>query len=121
MTERTRGAAREEARRTPLVDIFETDQGVTFQFELPGVSKEDVDINVEGDSLKVFSHAKISDRDRGEAVLQEFMPANFTREFVLSRDLDRDNLQASWRDGVLTLVVPKAAAAKPRKIEISTT
>lgn len=118
MTDRTQ-TDREEAHRTPLVDIFETDEGVTFQFELPGVTREDIDINLEGDTLRVASHAQIQEARHGEPILREFAPANFIREFVLSRDLDRDNLLASWRDGVLTLMVPKAAAAKPRKIEIA--
>jgi HSP20 family protein len=119
MTERSEIARKEGRLRTPVVDVFETAEGVTFQFELPGVSREDIDINLEGDALSVSTHADIKQAEHGEPVLQEFTPANFSREFVLSRDLDRENVQASWHDGVLALMVPKAAAAKARKIQIS--
>ncbi len=119
MTERGETRRKEGRMRTPIVDVFETADGVTFQFELPGVSREDIDINLEGDSLSVSTHAAFKQGEHGEPVLQEFTPANFSREFVLSRDLDRENVQASWHDGVLALTVPKAEAAKPRKIQIS--
>jgi HSP20 family molecular chaperone IbpA len=121
MADRTEKEARRESFRTPLVDIFETGDGVTFQFEMPGVSRDEIDINVDGDSLRVKSRAQIKEDRHGKPVFREFAPANFEREFLLSRDLDRGKMDASWRDGVLTLKVPKAEAAKPRKISISAT
>ena len=116
------GKRTEESRkdcRRPLVDVFETDENVVLQFELPGIEAGDVDVGVEGDSLTVRTKARIEPGESGEALLREFAPANFTREFILSRELDRDNIAASWSNGVLTLEVPKAAA-KAHKIEVET-
>ena len=110
---------RREGCRTPLVDIFETGDGVTLQFEMPGVSRDEIDIDVDGDLLRVKSRAAVKADMHGKPMLEEFMPSNFEREFLLSRDLDRGKIDAAWRDGVLTLKVPKAETAKPRKISIS--
>ncbi len=121
MTDKGDREGRTESCRTPMVDIFETGEGVTFQFEMPGVSRDEIDIAVDGDSLKVKSRATIRQDKHGKPVLREFAPANFEREFLLSRDLDRGKIEASWRAGVLTLRVPKSEAAKPRKISISAT
>ncbi|MHC4712133.1 MAG: Hsp20/alpha crystallin family protein [Planctomycetota bacterium] len=104
--------------RRPLVDVYETDEEVVLQFELPGVSSSEVDVAVEGDNLRVETRAE-GREETGEAVLTEFAPVNFYREFVLSRELDRDNVAASWNNGVLTLKVPKGGA-KTHKIAIDT-
>ncbi|MCD6405065.1 MAG: Hsp20/alpha crystallin family protein [Planctomycetes bacterium] len=120
MTGKTRKETKRKACRRPYVDVFETDRNVVLQFELPGIASDEIEVGVEGDSLRVETTAMIDGGGRGEVLLREFVPANFYREFVLSRDLDRENIHASWSNGVLTLKVPKAAEAQPHKIEIRT-
>lgn len=117
MSEDSRDRRREDFRR-PLVDVYETEEQVVLQFELPGVDSGDVDVRVDGDTLRVETRGK-GDQRAGEVVLREFTPANFYREFVLSKDLDRDSIAASWKNGVLTLTVAKEAA-KTHKVAIET-
>ncbi len=122
MTAETQKETKSNAYRRPYVDVFETDRNVVLQFELPGIAPDEIKVDVEGDSLRVETTARMDGDGHGdgEVLLREFVPANFYREFVLSRELDRENIQASWNNGVLTLEVPKAAEAKAHKIEIRT-
>jgi len=104
--------------RRPLVDVFETDDDVVLQVELPGIRSDQIKIDVDEDVLRLETTARREEQEEaGEAVLREFTPTNFYREFVLSRELDRENVAASWKNGVLTLKVPKGAA-KTHKIEV---
>ena len=79
-------------------------------------AKGEID-EVKGDTLKVETKSSIEATDHGEAVLSEFVRADFYREFLLSRELDRENIAASWNNGVLTLRVPKGGS-KTHKIAI---
>jgi len=106
--------------RAPLVDVFETADGVVMQVELPGVEKDAAKVTLEGDTLRVETSGETREAPAGEAVLAEFVRADFAREFALSRDLDREHIEASWSSGVLKLRIPKLAAAGPRKIQIRT-
>lgn len=117
MAPETKKSVTNETLRTPLVDIYETDEGVCFQFELPGIPKDKVNVHVDGDTLSVSTNAAAGPVS-GDTVLEEFASADFAREFVLSKDLDTDRIGASYGNGVLVLTVPKAEAAQPRKVEI---
>lgn len=108
-----------EDYRRPLVDVFETDDDVVLQLELPGIESDQIDVSTDGDLLKVQTKSGRQDAGDGRMLLKEFVAADFYREFVLSRQLDRENIAASWNDGVLTLKVAKGAAKKHR-IEIAT-
>jgi len=103
--------------RRPLVDVYETDSDVVLQFELPGVEADAIEVGVDADTLKVETKAAREPSGHGRQIVSEFEPADFYREFILSRDLDRENIVASWNNGVLTLKVGKQAAAT-HKIEI---
>ena len=109
--------SRRRSFRRPLVDVFETDAEVVLQFELPGIDSGDIKVDVENDTLRVETGAEHEGEPGSELVLREFAPANFSREFILSRQLDRGKIAASWNNGVLTLKVPKGKA-KTHKIEI---
>lgn len=98
------------------MDVFETDDDVVLQLELPGIDSDRIKIDVDEDVLRLETTAE-REEEAGEAVLREFSPTNFYREFILSRQLDRENIAASWNNGVLTLKVPKGAA-RTHKIEI---
>jgi len=119
MAEKTGETKRNEPVRTPLVDIFETGEGIVLQFELPGIPKDSIKVDLDKDTLRVETTADCGKAAGGETLLREFDACNFTREFVLSRDLDREHIAASWSDGVLTLEVSKAAEAQPRKIPVT--
>jgi len=112
---------REETRaegRTlfPSVDIFESEEELTLVADMPGVDKEGLDINLEKGVLTL--NGKVSLEERGNHILREFSPANYYRQFRLAEHIDAEKSRAELKNGVLTLIIPKAESAKPRKIEI---
>ena len=100
----------------PPVDIFETEAGLTVVADLPGVSKDNLDIEVKNDLLTLQATANIN--TPGDAIYQEFQLGGFFRQFRLANTVDTNRIQAELKHGVLTLRLPKAEAAKPRKIEV---
>lgn len=119
MTEKTAQVERQQSFRVPPVDVYESADSVVMQFELPGVTRDEIRVTLDKDNLRIETTADVAVKADGEVLLREFERANFAREFVLSRNLDTANVQASWSDGVLTLKVPKSAQTKPRKIAIT--
>jgi HSP20 family protein len=124
MDMKQRGLEREASDQrsvTPLVppvDIIENGEGITLRADLPGVSKENLSIGVDGDTLTVEASMSLGESANVQPVYAEVRIAQFRRSFVLSRDLDTEKIGASVRNGVLTLQVPKREQAKPRRIEI---
>ncbi|WP_429884813.1 Hsp20/alpha crystallin family protein [Geoalkalibacter halelectricus] len=100
----------------PAVDIFETDENLTLVADLPGVAKEDLDINLERGILTIKGAVKGG--APGKAVFREFTLGNYFRQFQLPDEIDTEKTAAELKKGVLTLTMPKSAAAKPRRIEI---
>lgn len=117
----TTPAHREETRTvgrvlTPAVDIFESDETLTLLADMPGVDKDGLEINLEKGVLTINGEVKLE--SRGKAVLREFSPSNYYRQFKLSEHIDAEKSTAELKNGVLTLQIPKAESAKPKKIEI---
>lgn len=113
--------AREETRASerylkPPVDIIETADGLTVIVDIPGASKETVDINVDKGVLTV--NAPVSRRMPGRPIYTEFELAQYYRQFAMPDILDHEKAKAEFSNGVLILKAPLAEAAKPRKIEI---
>lgn len=114
-------AGREDTRSqeqyiTPPVDIFENGDGLVVKADLPGVSKEGLDVRVENNLLTI--RGKASNAAPGDPVYREYGLVNFFRQFELSDRVNQANISAELKNGVLTLNLPKAEEAKPRKIEI---
>jgi len=115
----TRAAAEADtAVIVPAVDIVEDEHGITLKADLPGVSKEDLAIGIDGDNLTIEGTVKLGESARMQPVYAEIRVAHYKRSFVLSRDLDGAKIDAAMKNGVLTLTVPKAEAAKPRRIAV---
>lgn len=118
------GGSREMAGREPIrtlivrpaVDIFETNDGLTLIADLPGVSKEALQIDIDQGFLTIKADAK--SHLKGELLEQEFVHGNFYRQFQLPSEIDTEKIAAEMLNGVLTLKLPKAEEAKPRRIEI---
>jgi HSP20 family protein len=107
-----------ERQFLPAVDIFETDDAVTVLAEMPGVEKGGVDINLEDDVLTLKGKRE-GDAGKDEVVLlKEYESGSYLRRFTVSESIDRDKIEATMQDGILTLKLPKVAPAKPRKIEV---
>jgi HSP20 family molecular chaperone IbpA len=112
-------ATREETRcLRPPVDIYETDDALVVVADLPGVAKAGVDIRVDSDILSI--HGKPDYSIPGEELRHEFELLDFRREFQLGQQIDREKIEAQLKNGVLTLTLPKAEQAKPRKITVKT-
>lgn len=113
--------SREETRANeryikPAVNIFETDGGLTLIADIPGAAKNTLDINVEKGILTLS--APVSRSMPGRSLYTEFEFAHYYRQFSIPETLDNEKAKAEFSDGVLTLKVPMAEAAKPRKIEV---
>ena len=102
----------------PHTDIYETDDVLTVVMEMAGVRKNDLDVRVNDDVLEVEGRIDFSNFAEMEPVYSEYNIGHYRRKFSLSRKIDRDKISAEMKDGVLTLLLPKADEVKPRKIEI---
>jgi len=102
----------------PPVDIFEDAGGITLVADLPGVGREDLAIGVDGRNLTIEAPLKLGEANSLTPVYAEVRANHFRRSFELSGDLDTAKIDAGLRDGVLTLRIPKAEQAKPRRIDV---
>jgi HSP20 family molecular chaperone IbpA len=101
----------------PNVDIFEKPEELVLVADMPGVKSDTIDVDFEDGTLTIFGKVP-SRHDEVDFVSQEYGVGNFYREFRVSEQVDASRINADYRDGVLTLHLPKAEAAKPRKIEV---
>lgn len=102
----------------PSTDIFESDDVLTIVMEMPGVDREDVDVNVENGVLHVEGRLDFSKYEGMQPVYTEYNIGHYRRSFSLSSKVDQDRISARMQDGVLTLLLPKAEEAKPRRISV---
>jgi len=102
---------------SPEVNIYETSDGYVLEAEMPGVSKEGLEITLEGNTL-AFVGRRNERAVNGNPLYRESRPADYRRVFELDPAIDVDKISAEMRQGVLTLTLPKAERVKPRKIQI---
>jgi HSP20 family protein len=103
----------------PTTDIYETDQALTLVMEMPGVDKGNIDIGVENDVLTVAGRVDFSKYEKRQPVYTEYIIGHYRRSFNLSPSrVDQEKIRAEMKDGVLTLTLPKAEQAKPRRITV---
>ncbi|MDG4474620.1 Hsp20/alpha crystallin family protein [Thiovibrio frasassiensis] len=107
-----------EKQYVPAVDIFETAEAVNVLAEMPGVAKEGVEIELENETLTIRGVMAPVVCEGETVLLQEFQPGSYLRKFTVAETIDQEKIQATMADGVLTLVLPKLAPAKPRRIEV---
>ena len=105
----------------PAVDIAESESGITLLADMPGVSKERLTIKVEGDNLTIEGEAQIDVPDNIELLHSEVRSPYLRRSFTLSRDLDPAKIEATLRNGVLQMHIPKSEEARPKRIEVKVT
>jgi HSP20 family protein len=111
-------APREQPHVVPPVDVFENESGITLLADVPGASRERLGVRVDGDSLLIEASASTAGPQDMELVHEEAPYPTYRRQFTLSRELDTSRIDASLRDGVLRLTIPKLEEAKPRRIEV---
>jgi HSP20 family protein len=100
----------------PPVDIFETDLALTVVADLPGADRDGVDIRVEDNILTIKGRANY--RPTGDLVRQEFDLQGYYRQFQLSDEVDQNRISAESKNGVLTIMLPKAEKSKPKQFQV---
>ena len=99
-------------------DIVETGDGVQLMLEMPGVSRDDLDVTLEKRVLTIRGKVHPTAPDKLDLVHAEYGEGDYERSFSMSQDFDPDKIEASLSNGILTLTLPRAEAAKPKKIEV---
>ncbi len=103
----------------PPVDILEEGDQLVLRAELPGVNKDDIDIRVENGTVTLRGEKKLEKEvDSESAYRLERFYGSFARSFVLPTSIDADKIKATYKDGVLEVVLPKAEEARPRKVKV---
>jgi HSP20 family molecular chaperone IbpA len=116
-------ASRESTRPTrafvPSADIYESENALTVVLEIPGVSKDNVDVNIEDGVLTVEGRIDFSKYEGLQPVYSEYNVGPYRRSFQISSQIDHSKISAQMQNGIMTLELPKAETAKPRRIQIS--
>ena len=100
----------------PPVDIYETRDGLILLADLPGVSKENLEVHVDDETLTI--QAKAQHKVPGQPIYREYELSNFFRQFEVGDQIDAEDIKAELKYGVLKLELPIAQSAKPKKVEV---
>jgi HSP20 family protein len=103
----------------PLINVFNDGEDFVVVAELPGVKKEDLDVQVRGDTLRIQGKKTIAYEEDASVHRRERATGQFDRTLTLPDDVDATKVSADYRDGVLTLRLPRAESAKPRNVTIN--
>jgi HSP20 family protein len=106
----------QERHIPPPVDIYEAPGELVLMADLPGVSRENLEVHVDDGTLTI--QAKAEHTVPGEPIYREFELSGFFRQFELSDEIDTEKIKAEMKHGVLTLHLPMAEKAKPRQVEV---
>lgn len=110
---------REQRNWIPEVDVYETDDEIKLKAELPGVNKEDIEVNVENNVLTIRGEKKVEEEESGEnyhRIERQF--GRFKRGIRLPDGTDREKIKAEYTDGVLKISVPKTEEGKKKEIPV---
>ena len=104
---------------TPDVDIFESDKEITLLADMPGVTTDNLNIDLRDDVLTLTGEAETDGEASEESIVVEYGVGKYYRQFTLSEVVDQAKITADLKDGVLRLVLPKVEKATPRKITVT--
>ncbi|MCP4788381.1 MAG: Hsp20/alpha crystallin family protein [Fuerstiella sp.] len=103
----------------PPIDIYETDDGLVLYADLPGVTTEGLELQVQDNRLALFG--RVRNDQNGRAILhEEYKVGDFLRSFILSDEVDHENISARLTNGVLRVELPRSQRTEPRRIQVST-
>jgi HSP20 family protein len=102
----------------PPVDVFEDAEGITLVTDMPGVDRDRLNLQVDKESLIIEGDARIEMPEGMEALYADVHSTRYRRSFALSSELETKGIEASIKDGVLRVRIPKRAEVRPRKIEV---
>lgn len=116
----------EESERTrecrcfiPRTDIYEFDDQISVVVDMPGINENAIEITLEKNILNVKGYAQVPDRGAYSQVWREYEAGDYERSFKVTNGIDQNNIEASYKNGVLRLTLPKAEEAKARKIAVN--
>ena len=118
MTEQTKEVQTKNSV-VPHVDIVESEDNVTIMADMPGVDEKSVDITLEKNILSITGSVENNTPDNFTPTYIEFESDSYQRDFTLSNSIDRENISATVKDGVLNLVLPKLGPAQAQKIAVN--
>jgi HSP20 family protein len=102
----------------PVTDIFETPEALTVALEMPGVDRNSLEARVEDDVVTIEGRIDFAKYEGMQPVYTEYIVGHYARSFEISNKIDQSKISAQMKDGVVTIVLPKAEQAKPRRIEV---
>jgi HSP20 family protein len=102
----------------PAVDIFENQDALVLIADMPGVNSEGVEIHLKDSELTISGRPKKEEKKQVSPIYTEYESGGFLRSFTLSNAIDQTKIEASMKDGVLKVILPKAEVAKPRQIVV---
>ncbi len=116
-----KGVERTKANRvyTPAVDIIEQKEYIILFADMPGVDENSVQVSLEKDLLTIHGNVEPEEHKGHRQLISEYGFGDYERTFTISNEIDRDNIKASMKDGVMRLTLPKVANAKTRKIPVT--
>lgn len=106
---------------TPPIDIFETDEGLVLLADLPGVSAETLELQVQDNKLTLFGRVTPDMPEGARLLHQEYQVGHFLRSFILSDEVDHERISAKLNQGVLEVLLPRLKRSEPRRIHVSST
>ncbi len=116
--EQSRGEAASARTWAPVVDIMETESDLIVRAELPGLKQDDINIEVTSESLTLRGERKFDETAKDQYLRVERPYGPFQRSFTIGVPVQPDKVKATYKDGVLEVVIPKAEEVKPKKIQI---
>lgn len=104
----------------PPIDIYESDEGLVLHADLPGVTIDTVELQVQDNRLTLFGRVLPSAPENAKLLHQEYEEGDFLRSFILADQVDHERITAKLSNGVLKLVLPQAPKPEPRRIQVNT-
>jgi HSP20 family protein len=104
---------------TPPIDIFETEDGLVLLADLPGVSADTLELQVQDNKLTLFGKVRPPVGDDARLLHQEYRVGHFLRSFILSDEVDHERITAKLNHGVLEVTLPRVKRSEPRRIHVS--
>lgn len=119
MTERNQATRNEDSVLMPPVDVVEDANGIVLRADLPGVPKDRLDLTIDADTVTIEGQMQLDVPEGLDVTHTEVGVPRFRRVFTLSKELDTSRIEAELAHGVLTLRIPKAEHAQPRRIPVN--
>ncbi len=118
--EMKRGTTPERRVCPPPIDIYETEEGLVLEADLPGVTADDLDLQIQDNKLTLFGRVQQTIPEGARLLHREYHVCDLLRSFILSEEVDHEHIRARMSNGVLEVTLPKANRPEPRRIQVNT-